>query len=88
MKNVISVCAASVVPLKVVQTVDIDFVVNVLTNVTAGVNLAVKVVLKGISNVNTMGARRNTVMTVAKTKITIWTIVTSVMKHAALSAGT
>ena len=49
--------AASAVPLKLAQTVDQKhFVMTVPTNVIAGVNLAAKVALQRIANVNTMGA--------------------------------
>ena len=49
--------AASAVHWKVAQTVEIDFVMTVPTNVTVGMKLAAKVVLQGIANVNMMGAR-------------------------------
>ena len=80
--------AASAVPVKVAQTVEIDFVMTVPTNVTVGVNVAVKIALQGIVNVNTMGAIRYTVITVVKTKTSVWNFVTPVMKRIALSADT
>ena len=80
--------AASALPLKVVQTVDTHFVMTVPTNATAGVDLAVKIAHMVIVNVNTMGAKGYTVMTVMMIKITIWNIVTSVMIHTALNVDT
>lgn len=79
--------AASAALLKVAQTVAIQFAMTVPINVTVGVNVAVKVAL-GMTNVNMMGARGYTVMTVVKTKITMWNFVTLVMKHIALNADT
>ena len=80
--------AASAVPLKVAQTVKIYFVTTVPINVTAGMNLSVKFALQGILNVNTMGAKGYTVMTVVKQNNTIWNIVTSVRIHTALNGDT
>ena len=88
MVDVISMCASSAVPLKVAQTVEKHFALTVPENVTAGMILAVKVALQGIVNVNMMGARGYTVMTVLKTKNTIWNVVKNVMKHIALSVDT
>ena len=57
MINVIMMCAANAVPLKVAQTVENRFALTVPENVTAGVGLTVKIALQGIVNVNTMGAK-------------------------------
>ena len=88
MINVIMMCAANAVPLKVAQTVENRFVVTVPANVIAGVDLIVKVALQGIVNVNTMDARGKTVMTVVKPNNTIWNIVPSARIPAALNADT
>ena len=52
MINVIMMCAANAVPLKVAQTVEYRFVVTVPANLIAGVDLIVTVALQGIVNAN------------------------------------
>ena len=79
--------AASAVPLKVAQTVGKHFALTVPENVTAGVDLAVKVALQGIVNVNMMGARGKTVMTVVMVKKMISNTVVLARHHFALAAG-
>ena len=86
MVNVICMCASSAVPLKVAQTVENHFVMTVPTNVTVGMNAAVKIALQGILNVNTMGAKGYTVMTVVMVKNMISSTVLLARQRFALDA--